>query len=361
MSFDKNQVQGTAFVLSAGMFEHSNAKTAHGLIRGSERFTVKAVIDPVSAGKDAGEVLDGKHRNIPIYATLAEALAAEPKPDFCIIGVATVGGVLPPDLADIVREAIQSGISIINGLHDFLNERPDMVALAEKHGATLVDVRRPKAKKDLHFWSGKVFSVGCPILAVMGMDCAMGKRTTARFIRQTCNAAGIKSEMIYTGQTGWMQGNRYGFVFDSTLNDFVSGELEHAIVSAYEQEKTNLILIEGQSSLRNPSGPCGSEFLVSGNAKHVVLIHEIKREFYGDEPTWGKIPPVESEIKLIEMYNSKVIALSLNTKGCTLEEAKAAQAHYAQALGIPVLLPLEEGVEALLPIIQSLILEKNNQ
>jgi hypothetical protein len=44
-----------------------------------------------------------------------------------------------------------------------------------------------------------------------------------------------------------------------------------------------------------------------------------------------------------------------------LEEAKAAQAHYVQVLGIPVLLPLEEGVEAILPIIQSLILEKNNQ
>ncbi len=358
MSFDKNQAKGTAFVLSAGMFAHSNAKTAHGLIRGSERFTVKAVIDAVSAGKEAGEILDGKNRNTPIYATLADALAKEPKPDYCIIGVATVGGILPADLAEVVREAIQSGISIVNGLHDFLNERPDMVALAEKHGVNLIDVRRPKAKKDLHFWSGAVFSVDCPIVAVMGMDCAMGKRTTARFIRQACNAAGIKTEMIYTGQTGWMQGGRYGFVFDSTLNDFVSGDLEHAIVSAYQEEKTDLILLEGQSSLRNPSGPCGSEFLVSGNAKQVVLIHEIKREFYGDEPKWGKIPPVESEIKLIEMYHSKVIALSLNTKGCSLEEAKAAQGHYAHALGIPVLLPLEEGVEALVPVIRSLIDKK---
>ena len=35
--------------------------------------------------------------------------------------------------------------------------------------------------------------------------------------------------MIYTGQTGWLQGGEYGFIFDSTLNDFVSGELENAI------------------------------------------------------------------------------------------------------------------------------------
>jgi hypothetical protein len=40
--------------------------------------------------------------------------------------------------------------------------------------------------------------------------------------------------MIYTGQTGWMQGSKYGFIFDTTLNDFISGEIEHAIVSCWK-------------------------------------------------------------------------------------------------------------------------------
>ena len=35
---------------------------------------------------------------------------------------------------------------------------------------------------------------------------------------------------ITSGQTGWMQGGKYGFILDSTVNDFVSGELEKAIV-----------------------------------------------------------------------------------------------------------------------------------
>ncbi|MEM1359258.1 MAG: signal peptidase I, partial [Bacteroidota bacterium] len=39
------------------------------------------------------------------------------------------------------------------------------------------------------------------------------------------------------GQTGWMQGSKYGFIFDSTLNDFVSGELTHAILQAYKNEQ----------------------------------------------------------------------------------------------------------------------------
>jgi uncharacterized NAD-dependent epimerase/dehydratase family protein len=117
----------------------------------------------------------------------------------------------------------------------------------------LIDIRKPKKRQDLHFWTGEINQVDVPIVAVMGMDCALGKRTTARLLRQCAAQKGISAEMIYTGQTGWLQGGKYGFVFDSTLNDFVSGELEHAIVSCWKETKPAFILLEGQSALRNPS------------------------------------------------------------------------------------------------------------
>ncbi len=123
--------------------------------------------------------------------------------------------------------------------------------------------------------------------------------------------------MIYTGQTGWLQGGQYGFIFDSTLNDFVSGELEHAIVSCWEETRPDLILLEGQSALRNPSGPCGPELLISGNAKQVILVHAPKRKYFDNEAHWGEIPPVETEIALIRQYGAQVLALALNTEGCT--------------------------------------------
>jgi uncharacterized NAD-dependent epimerase/dehydratase family protein len=164
--------------------------------------------------------------------------------------------------------------------------------------------------------------------------------------------------MIYTGQTGWLQGGKYGFIFDSTLNDFISGELEHAILSCAEETKADLILLEGQSALRNPSGPCGSELLVSGNAKHTVLVVAPKRKYYEDDPAWGPIPTIASEIELIKMYGSKVIALALNTEHCTVEDAIAYQQHYEKELGIPVLLPLQEGVNKLIPHLQQLIANK---
>ncbi len=343
-----------AIILTNGLLVTNDAKTAHGLIRGTERYEIVGVIDPPTAGQDAGTVLDGKHRNIPIFLSLADALKELQSVDYLIIGVATVGGVLPSDMLGIIKEAIQKGISIVNGLHEYLSEKPEIVALAEQHNVRLIDVRKPKLRKDLHFWTGEIYDVKVPIIAVIGMDCALGKRTAARMVRQACEEEGINAQMIYTGQTGWLQGGKYGFIFDSTLNDFVSGEVEHAIVSCWKETKAEVILIEGQSSLRNPSGPCGLEFLISGQAKHVILVHAPKRVYFDNEPHWGKIPSVESEIEIIEKFGSKVIALALNTEDCSEEEVFDYQYVYENKLQIPVLLPLQEGVEKLMPVIKSL-------
>lgn len=342
-----------ALILTNGILPKSDAKTAHGLIRGTERYNIVGVIDDAStAGKDAGEVLDGKHRNIPIFESLEAAKAQIKDIDYLIIGIATVGGVLPPDMLIIIENAIKSGISVVNGLHEYLSEKPEIVALAAENRVELIDVRKPKSRKDLHFWTGEIYTVKAPIIAVIGMDCAMGKRTTARLLKQACEANNLSAEMIYTGQTGWLQGGKYGFIFDSTLNDFVSGELENAIVRCWKETNADFIFLEGQSSLRNPSGPCGLEFLISGNAKHVVLVHAPKRQFFDDDPHWGRIPSVESEIEIIEKLGSKVIALALNTEKCTEEECYQYQSDYENRLNIPVLLPIQEGVEKVIPVLK---------
>jgi uncharacterized NAD-dependent epimerase/dehydratase family protein len=242
-----------AIVLTNGLLTSTDAKTAHGLIRGTERFTIIGVVDcEATAGKDAGELLDGKNRNIPVFADFETSIKQLPQANYLIIGVATVGGRLPGNMLEVVIKAIEAGISIVNGLHEYLNDKPDVVALAKAKGVTLTDVRKPKNREDLHFWTGEIFKVTAPIIAVIGMDCAMGKRTTARMLRQSCEANGLNGQMIYTGQTGWLQGGKYGFVFDSTLNDFVSGELENAIVSCWKETGADIIFLEGQSSLRNP-------------------------------------------------------------------------------------------------------------
>lgn len=345
-----------ALVLTNGLYTTSDAKTAHGLVRGSERFLIAGIIDNEStANKDAGEILDGVHRNIPVFANLTTAVAAVPNADTLIVGVATVGGKLPAEMLAIIQSAITYRLSIVNGLHDYLTDHADLVELAQQNNITLTDIRKPKKREDLHFFTGEIFNIKTPIVAVIGMDCAMGKRTTARLLREACARENMKAEMIYTGQTGWLQGNQYGFVFDSTLNDFVSGELEHAILSCNNEVNPDIIFLEGQSALRNPSGPCGLELLISGNAKHVVLLFAPKRIYYDNEEHWGKIPSVESEIAIIEQFGAKVIALAMNTEGCSNEEAYSMQASMESTLNIPVLLPLQSGVSKLIPELKKLI------
>ena len=344
-----------AIVLTDGLLMTSDAKTAHGLIRGAERFNIIGLVDgEENAGKDAGVLLDGKHRGIPVFATMESAFEQLENVDFLIIGVATVGGILPKNMLSLIYDAVSKGISVVNGLHEYLNDKVDLVDIAASTGAQLIDVRKPKSRADLHFWNGAIFNVTAPIVAVIGMDCAMGKRTTARMLKQACISEGMKAEMIYTGQTGWLQGGKYGFIFDSTLNDFVSGELEHAIVSCWKETQPDILFLEGQSSLRNPSGPCGLELLISGNAKYVVLIFAPKRKYFDNEAHWGEIPSVASEIEIIEKLGSKVIAVAVNTENCTDEEAYAFQKEYTACLGLPVLLPIQEGVAAVIPLLKEL-------
>lgn len=344
-----------AIVLTDGLLHTSDAKTAHGLIRGSERYEIAAIIDSIHTGKDAGLVLDGTFRQIPIYESVEAALENINGIEYCIIGVATVGGVLPSHFIPILETCLRNDISLVNGLHELLSDIPSLVALAAERRATITDIRKPKPRKELHSWNGSIFSVKAPVIAVIGTDCALGKRTTCRLVRQACEKNGINAAMIYTGQTGWLQGGNYGFIFDSTLNDFISGELEHAIVSCYRETNPQVILVEGQSALRNPFGPCGSELLISGNAKQVILVHAPKRQYFEHDPAWGKIPDIESEISLIKLLGSRVMALALNTEDCTPAEALQFQQEYRSKLEIPVLLPLEQGVDEILPAIREAI------
>lgn len=347
----------TAIIITGGLLSGSSAKTAHGLIRSSDRFRIAGIIDHLCAGKNAREIVGERDGYLPVFDNLAEAISNIPsKIDFAIVGVAPKGGKLPPEIKSILLECMAQGISLISGLHEFIGDMPDMAALAEKNGVTITDIRKPVDRQYLHFWTGKIYDVKCPIIAVVGMETNMGKRTTTKLLKDACNANGIHAGMVFTGQTGWLQDGQYGFVLDTTVNDFVSGELEHWVCKCADELQPDVIFIEGQSGLRNPSGPCGSEMLLSANAKQVILMVSPKRKYFGDNrPNWGEIPSVESEIALIKMYGSRVIALVLHTKDCTSEEALQWQKHYKEKTGLSVILPLRDGVEELVPVIKGMI------
>ena len=350
-------MKDTALILTNGRLATSDAKTAHGLIRGSDRFSIAAVIDPASCGKDAGEIVDGRFRNIPVFESLHTFLDhSRKKPDYCIIGVAISGGRLPADWNSILLQVLENRISIISTMHQLLSEDPVLRDAARKNGVEIIDLRKPKPIDQLHFWSGDIYKVRAAKIAVLGMDCSIGKRTTARLITELCRQENIRTEMVYTGQTGWLQGFKHGFIFDATLNDFVSGELEHAVVECDRQSSPDLILIEGQSGLRNPSGPCGSEIIVSANVKGVILQHAPFRKYHEDLEHLGcLLPDVKDEIELIRMYGAQTLAVTLNGEGGTREALADHRLRLSQQLQLPVVSPLHEGTAALLPVIRQFI------
>lgn len=341
-------MESSALLLANDHFQTVYAKSSHGLVRGPSRWPVAGVIDAQCAGRDAGEVLDGRRRDIPIFASIADALVACPtRPTHCIVGVATVGGVLPPSLRRSLEDAAREGMTLVNGLHHLLSEdEPELAALVAEHGGEVLDIRKPPRAKDLHFWSGEILKLDVPRVAVLGTDCALGKRTTTGFLRQSLADAGVKAEMIFTGQTGWLQGYRHGFIFDSCPNDFVCGELEHAILSCAADSSPDVMLLEGQSSLRNPSGPCGAEFLLSGAVSGVVLQHAPGRSCYeGLEEKGCRIHSLESEIELMRLYGVEVWAVGIHTENLDDEAAETHRARYEKDLGIPVVLPIRDGVD----------------
>lgn len=349
-------LDGTAIVLCGDAYRTDNGKTAHGLVRGTDRYRLVGIVDSSCAGQDAGVLLDGKSRGIPVFDSVGGALSAlAVPPDFAVIGVATSGGVLPPGLRADAARAIEAGISVVNGMHDLVGDDPALAAAARERGVSITDVRRPKQTSELHFWTGEIRNVEAPRIPVLGTDCAVGKRTTARLLTEACRARGMKAEMIFTGQTGWLQGGRWGFILDATPNDFVSGEIEHAVVSCAREARPDVIFLEGQSALRNPSGPCGSELLLSAGARAAILQHAPARsEYEGFEGLGYPIPPLEDEIDLVRRYGAETLGIALNTHGLESGRRERIREELESRLGIPVVCPLDDpdGVGRLLPPIE---------
>lgn len=349
-----------AIVLANGCYQSPHGKVAHGLVRGSSRFRILAVVDPTSSGQDAGEILDGIHRAIPIVSSIPAALASSVEPPtHCIVGIATHGGRFTQELRQLLLQGAQAGLSLVNGLHDCIADQAEIIAELQHRDLQCIDLRKPKPKQQLHFWTGAIAQVRAPRIAVFGMDCAIGKRTTARLLVEALNAADIHAEMIYTGQTGWMQGGRYGFVLDAVINDYVSGEIEHAIVTCDQEQQPDVIVIEGQSSLQNPSGPCGAEFLVSAAAQEVILQHAPGRKFFeGYESLGFRIPPLEKEIALIDLYGAQTLAVTLNPEGLDKTTLRQYQRELQDSLKIPVICPLHETLDPLVEIVRQCIRRK---
>jgi len=344
-----------ALIYCQGAFATANGKTAHGLVRMTRRYRVRAVVDSTLAGRDAGEVLDGVRREVPIVASIQEGLdrarsAGQPATHL-VVGLAPDGGRLTDEDRRQMGTALELGLSIHSGLHDFLSEDGRLAALAARNRLEIIDVRRPPDRSKLHFFSGKIEEVTSFKVALLGTDSAVGKRTTAWTLTDALNLAGTRTELVGTGQTAWMQGARYGVIMDSLVNDFVSGEIEHAVWSAWREARPEVIVIEGQGSLMNPAYPGGFEIMAAARPDVIILQHAPARKDYDGFPGYP-IHPLPVQIQAVELISGKpVVAVTINHEGLTPEGVTAAAREITDATGLAAVDVLTEGPRRLADLV----------
>jgi uncharacterized NAD-dependent epimerase/dehydratase family protein len=314
------------------------------------------VIDSRYQGREAGSVLDGKDYGIPIVGSVEDAVRTASErgkaATHFVFGVAPDGGRLGPKAREDIKRAIALGLNVDSGLHDFLSEDGELAALAAGKGVVLRDVRKPPHRRELHAFTGKIEDVSSFKVAVLGTDSAVGKRTTAWTIVHGFRAAGRTCEMIGTGQTAWMQGARYGIILDSLVNDFLAGEIEHAVWSAWREQKPDVIVIEGQGSLMNPAYPGGYEILAAARPEAIVMQHAPARKEYDGFPGYA-IHPLPVQIQALELISGRpVVAVAVNHEDLEREEIPRVCEEIRQETGIPAVDVLIDGPSKLIEALE---------
>ncbi|MCD6578673.1 DUF1611 domain-containing protein [bacterium] len=337
-----------AIVYCENQFGKMDGKITNGLVRYSKKYEIVGIIDSSKVGMDAGEYLDGIKNGIPIFHDLDDAIERlEERPKYFIYGVAPLEAFLTKEQRNIVLKAVEKGMDIVNGLHEFLTQDEEFIRKAKKYGVKIYDIRKPPAKKDLHLFSGRILKVNIPIVTILGTDSAVGKRTTSVLLAEALKKEGLNVAFVATGQTGLIQGAKYGVALDAIIEEFMTGEIENTVMEAYDTEDPDIIIVEGQGALSHPAYLSSCAIIRGARPRAIIVQHPPKRKNIGDFP-YIPMPTLESEIELLEVFSrSKVIAITLNHEDMTDEEIKETIAEYEKKLQLPTTDALKYGCKKL--------------
>jgi len=336
-------------ILAEGNFGFHHGKTAVGVIRyGPDQ--VVAVIDSTKAGGNVSSILPD--RDIPIVASLAEAMSMAVRPDTLLIGIAPTGGKLPDDWRATILEALRAGLDVHSGLHTFLGEDLEFAATAAAAGATIVDFRRPPERKETAV--GRRHAPRSRVILTVGTDCAIGKMSVALELRKAAVKAGDAAVFVPTGQTGMMI-DGWGVAVDRVISDFVQGTVEWMVGEA--ESRGEWIIVEGQGSLDHPAYSSVTLGLIHGSTPHaLVMVHKpgmAAHDFDHLPDVSFPIAPLKPFIALHEavagmIAPSKVVAIALNTSLYPDEaDARRIIGEIAAETGLPVADPVRFGADGL--------------
>lgn len=334
-------------IYAEGEFGKSS-KTAEGVIRYAKN-PVVAVIDSRQAGKTVEDVT-GIACRAPIVASLKEALLV--KPDALLLGTAWQGGALPPAWRSDILSAVNAGLDIINGLHDFLTDDIEISEAAKRNKCLLLDVRKPPDK--LPVASGRAVKLNSYIVLTVGTDCSVGKMTVSLELAKVAAERGRTAKFVATGQTGIMIDGE-GIAIDRVIGDFMAGATEQMVVEASSNHE--LIFVEGQGSIVHPGFSGVTVALLHGSCPHaLILVDNPQRKNMKDTSF-----PILSYTQLISLYEqlaqpmrkAKVVGIALNTRGMDEASAQAAIKKAEEETGLPATDAVRYGAHKLFDAIEA--------
>jgi uncharacterized NAD-dependent epimerase/dehydratase family protein len=335
-------------LLMHGSLTDGSGKMGLGLLRYSEAQIV-AVIDRERTGQDLAD-LTGIPRRAPIVATVAEA--AQLGPDALVIGVAPLGGVLPPAWRVELQEALKAGMSLVNGLHVPLADDPAFAALLHPD-RFIWDVRREP--EGLQNGLGRAAKLSARRVLTVGTDMAVGKMTASIEMTRAAQARGLRARFLASGQIGiCIAGD--GVALDAVRVDFASGAIE-ALVLRYAEDH-DVLFVEGQGSILHPASTAWLPLMRGSCPTHLILTHRAGQESIYRAPEF-KIPPLPQVVAVYEAVSAaggifsgaKVAGIALNTGHLDDAAARDAVARTADETGLPTTDVVRHGAEILLDAI----------
>lgn len=326
-------------ILAEGNIDDAHyGKTGRGLVRYSTD-PIVAILDSTRAGL--------AFEGIPVVATVGDAAVFEPTT--AVVGVATRGGSFPPEWRAILKDCIEAGMDLENGLHEFIEDDVELAELARRHGTNLRDLRRPPERLDVP--TGRNFELPTHIVLTVGSDCAIGKMTVSLELDRAARQRGLASVFVPTGQTGIAIAG-WGIAVDAVVADFIAGATEQLLIEGVARGG-ELLWVEGQGALTHPAYSGVALGLLHGSAPDVyVLCHLAGATQIAGYP--GQTLPTLSD--LVDLHErlalprrpTKVAAVALNTRLLDDESARRAIEAAEEETGLPSDDPVRYGTDRLL-------------
>ena len=334
-------------ILAEGSFGILESKTATVLVRYLPE-NIVAVIDSVNAGRDTSEVIE-IGEGIPVVRDLAEAMRFNPT--MLAIGIAPPGGELPSAWRATLTEAIQNGLHIMSGLHQFLSEDAELSEMAAAHDVLLWDARKPPA--NLPVATCKAADVNSTVILTVGSDCRVGKMLSGIEVTRAAQARGVDIEFCPTGQNGIMVWG-WGIAIDAVVSDFTAGAAEQIVLDGAKNHE--LLIVEGQGSLVHPGYSGVTLSLLHGSLPDAMIFcHQPSRDTVARYTV-----PLPSLPEMIAQYEAmaapikpaKVVGLALNCFDLSEDEAREAVRQAEAETGLPATDVVRFGPDKLVDAVQ---------